>query len=527
MSSTSQFNLYFVAKNLQDKDTFSKSDPRVKVYVRDPSLNDFALIGETETIKNNLNPEFKNSVRVEYYFSDYQEVKICVVDDDNQKSNNSNGDSLGIVETTMAELVKTNEHKFPLNKKGELYVRIEPIGNNRDIHRFVLAAKDLPKTDLFGSTDPLFRIYRSVIGDGKTLWKQVYQSEYLEKNKNPIWKEVVIKSTDLCAGDEYNKIRIVIFDHDKPESLEPVGIIETTVNTLKTKSNNVTIVNFKDNKLKVRKDSYEQDLNALVLDPLVTYKTSGTLLVNKWETQQGFAFTDYISNGMSIDFAVAIDFTGSNGHPNDQNSLHCKLSGENPYKTCLNSAAKVVTQYTNGRSFPVYGFGGIFGSNSNTDHKFKMGDCATTDDLLNLYNRQLDHVTLSGPTVFTPILEQVTKQALQNKDHAYTVLLLITDGANNDSSDFIQQLRLSVKSPLSVIIIGVGDGGNDNFQGMQVLDDLKVPQQVSRDIVQFVKYNDFSRNTAAFVRQALGELPSQVESFMKENGLRPSQFKKN
>lgn len=59
--------LYFSCNNLIDRDTFSKSDPVVRVFVeyrngqKDP-------IGTTETVKNNLNPVFKKAITIDYLF---------------------------------------------------------------------------------------------------------------------------------------------------------------------------------------------------------------------------------------------------------------------------------------------------------------------------------------------------------------------------------------------------------------------------------------------------------------------------
>jgi len=41
------------------------------------------------------------------------------------------------------------------------------------------------------------------------------------------------------------------------------------------------------------------------------------------------SFLDYIEGGTNISLMVAIDFTGSNGHPSDPESLHY-LGGNKP-----------------------------------------------------------------------------------------------------------------------------------------------------------------------------------------------------
>ena len=60
--------LYFSCKNLADKDTFSKSDPSIKLSVQNLGAPYPTIVGVTETIQNNLNPEFKKALLVEYLF---------------------------------------------------------------------------------------------------------------------------------------------------------------------------------------------------------------------------------------------------------------------------------------------------------------------------------------------------------------------------------------------------------------------------------------------------------------------------
>ena len=60
--------LYFTCKNLADKDTFSKSDPSLKLSIQNLGANYPVVIGLTETIQNSLNPEFKKALLVEYLF---------------------------------------------------------------------------------------------------------------------------------------------------------------------------------------------------------------------------------------------------------------------------------------------------------------------------------------------------------------------------------------------------------------------------------------------------------------------------
>ena len=61
---------------------------------------------------------------------------------------------------------------------------------------------------------------------------------------------------------------------------------------------------------------------------------------------------------------AAIDFTGSNGAPNDPSSLHyIDPTGQrrNEYQQAITSVGNVIAEYDSDKMFPVYGFGAVVG----------------------------------------------------------------------------------------------------------------------------------------------------------------------
>ncbi len=49
-------------------DILSKSDPQCEIYLKDRHVAHWALIGKTEMINNNLNPDFSKFIECDYYF---------------------------------------------------------------------------------------------------------------------------------------------------------------------------------------------------------------------------------------------------------------------------------------------------------------------------------------------------------------------------------------------------------------------------------------------------------------------------
>ena len=69
-----QVNLFVSGRKLRDLDAFSKSDPMC--FLLEQRNGSWAKLGQTEQIKNNLNPDFTTSFTVPYYFEKVQNLKF-------------------------------------------------------------------------------------------------------------------------------------------------------------------------------------------------------------------------------------------------------------------------------------------------------------------------------------------------------------------------------------------------------------------------------------------------------------------
>jgi Ca2+-dependent lipid-binding protein len=129
-----RIELFLSCRSLKDLDVFSKSDPYIKVsYKRDFSQQHYTPLGRTETIKNNINPNFSKTFPIDYIFESRQDIRFDVYDDDD--SGNSD-DFIGYVETTVGNLMgaqsQTAIFDLKSDKKenkplGKMIVRCEKI----------------------------------------------------------------------------------------------------------------------------------------------------------------------------------------------------------------------------------------------------------------------------------------------------------------------------------------------------------------------------------------------------------------
>ena len=146
--------------------------------------------------------------------------------------------------------------------------------------------------------------------------------------------------------------------------------------------------------------------------------------------------------------------------------------------------------------------------------------------MLKFYKESLDKVKLHGPTYFAPVIKKVISNInydLENRkfDNHYYILMILTDGIITDMTETIDNIVEGSKLPLSIVIIGIGD---DDFSNMEILDGDKITLVNSfgeirnRDIVQFVKFNDFKdekgvKNGDELAEEVLKEIPRQIEEY--------------
>lgn len=89
--------------NLINADFMSKSDPMVVLEQKQDT--GWLELGRTETVWDNLNPEFQKKFSLEYHFEMHQMLRFSVYDIDSERRNLSDHDFLGKIEVSLGEIV--------------------------------------------------------------------------------------------------------------------------------------------------------------------------------------------------------------------------------------------------------------------------------------------------------------------------------------------------------------------------------------------------------------------------------------
>ena len=255
-------------------------------------------------------------------------------------------------------------------------------------------------------------------------------------------------------------------------------------------------------------------------------------IISKSLLRKNYTFVDYLKAGLEIGLSVAIDFTGSNGNPDDPKSLHYIYGPEpNQYERAINSCGKIVSFYDYDQLFPCFGFGAkinnksfqIFNLNFQNDPNIQY-----IDGIIKSYHNAIKSVKLYGPTFFGPIIREMNRIInLEKNKNKYHILMILTDGIIDDIDSTIDELVEVSTLPLSVIIIGVG---NADFNSMNILDADENPLisskgvKAARDLVQFVPFLKYESNSEKLANEVLEEIPRQVIEYYEQKNLDPTKI---
>ena len=503
-----QVELYVSCQKLKDVDFFGKSDPRVKILVQ--KGGQWLVAGVTETKENNLNPVFDKTFLVDFVFEIQQPIRFEVWDADNVSSD----DLIGFAETTVGGIMGARKqtlvvdlHNKGKKSTGTLIVRGEKTGSSRNQIFWQWSATKLRNTDgLFNKSDPFLRIFKIRTGDVL----MVHHTEVVKNNLNPVWAPFRISDDKICSSVHNKPFRIECWDEESDGKHQFIGFAELTIEQIKGGQREFQLTDPKHSK-------------------------AGTLKLLNFALEEHPSFIDYIRGGEQINFAVAIDFTGSNGIATNPTSLHAR-SENNQYQKAITSVGQILLAYDYDQQVPVFGFGGkpqyptmMF---PQVSHCFPCTGDAQKQQVLGLqgilevYWHALGHVELSGPTYFAPLIAEAAKSAQANKlaeADVYTILLILTDGEIHDMDATIDLIVQASALPISIVIVGVG---NADFTKMDTLDGDKGLQdskgkKAGRDFVQFVPFNKFGGDPGQLAKHVLAEIPEQLVAYKKLIGQKP------
>jgi len=554
---TAEVDISIHCANLADMDTFSKSDPFVVAYMAlDASARQTGVgweeIGRTEIVWDNLNPHFAHSFRLNYHFERLQYVRFDVYDADTPTNVGSlaKHDFIGTTgslrlgdivsgmrrtagyKLTRPDRAKNGKHTA--KSFGSLFTIAEQVGSSTEVALFKLSAAGLPKMDFFGQSDPFLEIKRRS-PDG-TRWVTVHRTAPIMKTLAPSWSDFCIRVSKLCPNEDRRRpLRLEVWDYNKSGDHDYIGAVETSLDALTAGDAPTQLLNEQ-----VRKK--RTTLCCMGHQPRSGGTTTavpcgGHLIYEMIRVVKEDTFVDYIQGGCEINLMVSIDFTASNGNPNDPHSLHALNPNSrtgNAYQQAIQAVGSILESYDSDGYIPALGFGARF-PNGAVSHCFNLNglvepECRGVNGVLDAYGACLNRVQLYGPTNFSDFIDYANRCAasarITQARQQYFILLVLTDGCISDMQQTVDTIVAGSNLPLSIVVVGVGDA---DFSSMESLDADEARlvsssgQMQTRDTVQFVPFNKFKGvGPAHLAAEVLQEIPAQLLGYMKARGIRPN-----
>jgi E3 ubiquitin-protein ligase RGLG len=157
---------------------------------------------------------------------------------------------------------------------------------------------------------------------------------------------------------------------------------------------------------------------------------------------------------------VGVDFTRSNTWAGkvsfNGRCLHDTCGTPNPYQQVISIVGRTLEAFDDDQYIPAFGFGDSLTTDKSCFPFYPDRPCQGLQDVLDRYTEIAPGIELSGPTNFAPILEKAV--TIVKETNSYHILVLIADGQVTNEEETINALVKASSFPLSVIMVGVGDG---------------------------------------------------------------------
>ena len=481
----------------------------------------------TEIIKKSRNPDFSKSLKIEFLLEKKRKYKIELLNMKNSEKGDLIGEADFEIDNLLSSLnnIKIMDLKNEKGKVGKLILHHEKIDFNNN-YRFDLFFGVRNKERSFFNNNLYFlKIYKlwlqkkdikNILNDNFKIenfelssWILVLRSNVAKGGKID-FNKLTISSSKLCNNFFKLYLKIEYWQHKKSGEHKLIGYLKTSLSELMKN---------------IKKMYIFQNLKK-------KNKTENEFYLLKINSKKNYRFEDFLKEDLKINLMLGIDFSISNEDPFFEHSLHY-LNGSslNKYQESIYNIAKSLHSFTTNKKIYAFGFGAkvegkishFFPLNFNKTRPYSQNFKILNKNYINCCKS----ILFSGPTFFSPICQKIlnfSKKNFLKNIFYYTIFLIFTDGVINDFQNTIDVIIECCYYPISIVIIGIGDG---DFEKMERLDaDRKElcssnGEVMIRDIVQFIPISKYLGNFEVVKEEVLREIPKQVVQFYSLNGIKP------
>lgn len=333
-----QIEIYISCRSLANKDTFSKSDPYVIMKIPGKAPNTWVESARTETIQDNLNPNFVKSFIYDYIFEIQQHVKFEVWDYDSPTSS----DFIGEAQTTIGKIVGSKNQTLILDLKdnkqkygGKIILRADKINQCNDSIYMGIQVKNIVNSRWFSKGNPFLRFIRTTENQFNV---QVHETEVVKSTVNPVFKPFEIKIQKICNGNLDQPVQIQLWDHHESGKHElvrftcllladssqsalalqatrnpppPSPIIGSAAQVSYKLISLVTFWSQLGSTMVSVNQLVQQKANNLQFKENKTNKVVGVMVISQTQVIEKPLFIDFLKGGLQLNLVIAVDFTGN------------------------------------------------------------------------------------------------------------------------------------------------------------------------------------------------------------------------
>ena len=499
--------IYVRCKELPKVDLFSKTDPFCVLHTK--KYGEWFLVNKTEVIMNCHEPRFVETFVINKAELENNLIKLTIYD-----SQNNNTKDIKFCQRIASVIVKAEctegLHEYPLlteakQTAGIIQICIMPYKASRKELLGTFGAAKLTKRGLFTRIDSFFEIEVELYTG---IFHPIYRSEIKFKNHNPRWQTCSL-SINKFRNEERAKIfNIKIYNFNAKGDHEPIGTLKLTLDEL---------IRFQGT---VKQFPLLKRTGSAKKKEKIESKTSSFLL-HHIALENYYSLPDIVNTGIQFHCSIAVDFTLSNGNPNEITSLHyINDVGSNQYTSALQKCLSWIGSFC--KSVDFYIFGGAVMKEAQAIYTETWEDiekilnegeeqlpntskclyqhtseyCVKVSSSIPIFRRDvskfildyrkiLPFVRVSGPTYFAPVLAKIaSSHGNMGNGKDFQVITVVTDGICNDSDELIQFFRDHKDHPLIALFIGIGPC---NFRPLKYMV-ADINTKAHRNIAHFSRY---------------------------------------
>jgi len=484
-------------------------NPQIKLYIKEQG--DFTLYDQTEIFHGTKTPHFQQKFIIPFNTGVVMNLKFELLDSQSSEDQKFLGQTI----ITTEEILRTpNENKIVeivnlTDKVCDLIMNWKKVSSpSKDLLLTIEGVNFKYQTPWFSKPDikPFFQVGRFMSEDE---FLCVYESNTLEEAKNPRWPAFRMKSSNLIKSNIKSPVKVKILYYE---------------NNLERLFGEVLI-------------TFDQVLNCTTSFPIydkVKHKNIGSVRV-KCQTLEKIACNKESASEEKLNVLIGIDFSDSQKRIEKAQSTHFKTSEDDltQYQAGLNGLFNLLYNLNGSQGIPMYGFGGIKASSSSKSRKDNEIACfplngnssdpkiQSLDGAIEAYNQNILN-NLGGQSNLSEIIQKAISIAAYNQlqdSKEYVVLVLLTDGVIHDIENTLNSLIEAANVPLSVIMIGMGDGDFESFENLD--SQLGLFETARRDYVSFIVYRDYEEDLNKLKNKLVQEIPEQILEYVEtEPGLR-------